>query len=187
MRSSFGGLSHPLLGGDCGQTGVRRERHRGSLCVVASPPPCGPRHVGRRCAAVRRALPPGILRAATPWRQEVVHVLRSEWAALPPVPGSTVVRTNLSSGFVEPNTNFQVDYASTASCAEVQAHYATVAPAAGWTVQHPLQSFHHNTPPLDELETTYRKYVRTFTVSLSVNCFVEESGYSVFVDSPPID
>jgi hypothetical protein len=122
-----------------------------------------------------------------PWRQEVVHVLRSEWAALPPVPSSTVVRTNLRAGFLEPDTFFQVDYASAGSCAELQAHYATAAPAVGWAVHNPLQSFRHNSPPLEELETTYHKYVRAFTLSLAVDCFVGESGYSVFVDSPPTD
>jgi hypothetical protein len=122
-----------------------------------------------------------------PWRQEVVHVLRSEWAAMPPYPGSTVVRTNLSAGFLDPNTNFQVDYASTGTCAEVQAHYATVALTAGWTVHNPLQSFHYSTPPQEALETTYREYVRGFSVSLVIDCFVGESGYSVFVDSPPTD
>jgi hypothetical protein len=122
-----------------------------------------------------------------PWQQEIVGVLRREWAALPPYPGSTVLRTNLRAVFLDPNTNFQVDYASPGSCAQVQAYYATVAPVAGWEIHNPLRSFRYNSPPLEALETTYHKYVHAFTLSLVVDCFVEEPGYSVFVDSPPTD
>ncbi len=122
-----------------------------------------------------------------PWRQEVVHVQRSEWAALPPVPGNTVVSTHMRAGFVEPDTHYQVDYASARSCAEAQLYFESVAPAAGWEIHNPLQSFRPHGLIQEELETTYHKQVRAFTVSLGIDCLVGESGYSVILDSPPTD
>jgi hypothetical protein len=108
-------------------------------------------------------------------------IIRQEIAQLPPYPGSTVTGTDVYESPDRPD--IALYYTLPGTCADLQDHYQQVAPAAGWTMDGPVQRIQRSLdddPRYVVLVSTYHKRTQSLPLELAVDCFVDQqfsSGY----------
>ena len=93
-----------------------------------------------------------------PYHRGVAQVMHGELAALPPYPGSSAAQTTLSAALLDYYNSLLVVYNANGGCQNIQAYYATLAPAQGWRPAGGIQTLHSSSDPSRaELQSSFRR------------------------------